>query len=154
MSIRSLLCAAALLIACRPAADEPPLFDVESEVDRWVAMWNTYDLHTVRELFLMDDAVTYFSSERDGLLVGPDTLLAHHAAMGFVEGGREPAQELWVEDVRASAFGPAAVVTATWFFGDRRAPADSIQYGPMTAVYVWAGDRYRIVHMHFADYRE
>ncbi len=72
--------------------------------------------------------------------------------MGFVEGGREPTQELWVRDVQAEVFGPTVVVTATWFFGDRSASADSLQRGPMTAVYVWTGDGYRIAHMHFAEY--
>ena len=154
MRARYLLGAAALFTACQPAADEAPPFNVDAELGRWVIMWNTYDLNTVQELFVMDDGVSYLSSEREGVLVGPDTLLAHHAGMGFVEGGSEPTQELWVGDAHASAFGPTAVVTATWFFGDRTAPADSIQRGPMTAVYVWSGDRYRIAHMHFANYEE
>jgi hypothetical protein len=74
--------------------------------------------------------------------------------MGFVAGGEAPAQELWVGDAHASVFGPTAVVTAKWYFGDRTAPPDSVQRGPMTAVYVWSSDRYRIAHMHFADYEE
>jgi hypothetical protein len=61
-----------------------------------------------------------------------------------------------LEDVHSDLFGTTAVVTAIWFFGDRGA-ADSGdpgagQRGPMTAVFVLDGDRYKIAHMHFAGY--
>ncbi len=71
--------------------------------------------------------------------------------MGFVAGGQPPAGALWVDEVESTVHGTTAVVTAVWYFGDREQP-DSVQRGPMTAVYVWAGDRYRIAHMHFANY--
>ena len=32
-------------------------------VDEWVAIWNSYDIPRVPELFLNDQRVTYFSSE-------------------------------------------------------------------------------------------
>jgi ketosteroid isomerase-like protein len=127
-------------------------FDAGAQVAEWVELWNTRDLARLDELFLADSRVTYFSSELEGLIQGPSAVRAHHEGFGFVDGGVEPEQELWVEDVRSSVFGSTAVVTAIWLFGDRAAPADSISRGPMTAVYTWADDGYRIAHMHFAEY--
>ncbi|NIO33197.1 MAG: DUF4440 domain-containing protein [Gemmatimonadetes bacterium] len=144
-----------LIAACGPT-DRPPAspetFDAESHVAAWVDLWNTGDLARVDELFLTDSSVTYFSSEREGLIEGFAAVRAHHEGFGFVDGGTQPEQELWVADVRSSMYGDVAVVGAIWQFGDRSAPVDSIQRGPMTAVYVRAGDRYRIAHMHFAEY--
>ncbi|MGD2153287.1 MAG: hypothetical protein PVG79_08455 [Gemmatimonadales bacterium] len=144
-----------LVASCGPAdrSPAPPeTFDVDAQVAAWVELWNTRDLALVDELFLNDSSVTYFSSEREGLIQGFDAVRAHHEGFGFVEGGTEPDQELWVEDVWSAVFGDAAVVGAIWLFGDRAAPPESISRGPMTVVYVWAGDRYRIAHMHFAEY--
>ena len=143
-----------LLAACGPT-DRPqarPEFDADTQVTAWLDMWNTRDLARVDELFLNDSSVTYFSSEREGLIQGFAALRAHHRGFGFVDGGTEPDQELWVADVRSSVYGEVAVVGAIWLFGDRSAPPDSISRGPMTAVYIWADGRYRIAHMHFAEY--
>jgi len=134
------------------AGTSPDIFDAEAHVAAWVQLWDTYDLTRVDELFLADTSLTYFSSEREGLIQGLAAVRAHHEGFGFIEGGKEPEQELWVEDVHSSALGTAAVVKGIWFFGDRSAPRDSVSRGPMTVVYVWADDRYRIAHMHFADY--
>jgi ketosteroid isomerase-like protein len=136
----------------RPPAS-PEAFDAEADVAAWVELWNTRDLARVDELFVNDSSVTYFSSEREGLIEGFAAVRAHHEGFGFVEGGTEPEQELWVEGVRSAVFGNVAVVGAIWQFGDRAAPPDSISRGPMTAVYTWTGDRYRIAHMHFAEYQ-
>jgi len=158
MRLRSGVARTALLLlvaACGPAdrSPAPPeTFDAEAQVAAWVELWSTRDLALVDELFVNDSSVTYFSSEREGLIEGFAAVRAHHEGFGFVEGGTEPDRELWVEDVRSTVFGNAAVVGAIWLFGDRAAPPDSIARGPMTIVYVWAGDRYRIAHMHFAEY--
>ena len=125
-------------------------FDVQ-HVDRWVELWNTYDLDKVDELFVSDARVTYFSSEKEGLVQGIEAVREHHRGFDFVSGGREADRELWVEDVRADAFGDTAVVTAIWFFGER-ANRGEAQRGPMTMVYVWEGEDYRIAHLHFAAY--
>ena len=141
--------------ACQSASDggsSQVAFDGQAHVDAWVQLWNTYDLSRLEELFLWDSTATYLSSEREGLIQGPGGIREHHSGMGFVDGGRPPEQELWVEDVQTSIYGTTAVVTAVWFFGDRAVPADSVQRGPMTMVYVHAGDGYRIAHMHFANY--
>jgi hypothetical protein len=47
-------------------------------VDDWVKFWNTYDLNQVEKLFLKDDRVTYFSSERQGVIKGYEALVRHH----------------------------------------------------------------------------
>ena len=39
-------------------------------LDRWVEMWNSYDLDEVTELFLDDPSLTYFSSEKQGSFGG------------------------------------------------------------------------------------
>ena len=117
----------------------------------WVELWRTYDLDRLDDLFWMDDRVTYFSSETEGLIRGGEALVEHHRGFGFVPGGVTPEQELWVEDVHATDLGESAVVGAVWFFGDRAARNDA-QRGPMSVVYSREGTRYRIAHMHFANY--
>jgi len=142
-----------------PEADSEPHqvpFDADAYVAAWSELWSTYDLDKVDALFLADPAPTYFSSEKEGLIVGLDAIREHHAGFGFVPGGSPPAIELWLEDVHATVFESTAVVNATWYFGDRAA-ADSgepgaVQKGPMTVVYVLDGDSYKIAHMHFAEY--
>lgn len=124
-------------------------FDASKWVDAWVEIWNTYDLNQVDKLFLQDERVTYFSSEKEGAVVGIDAVREHHRGFGFIEGGKEQPNKLWVEDVQISVFGGATVVTAIWFF---QKPDGSVQHGPVTIVYVKEGDEYRIAHMHFANY--
>ena len=131
-------------------------FDADTYVAAWTELWGTYDLDKVNELFLADPAPTYFSSEKEGLIVGLEAINEHHAGFGFVPGGSPPAIELWLEDVHATVFGSTAVVNAIWYFGDREAASSGdgggAQKGPMTAVYVLDGDRYKIAHMQFAEY--
>jgi hypothetical protein len=127
-------------------------FDADAHLAAWAEFWNTRDLTLLDELFLSDSNLTYFSSERVGLIQGPAAVREHHEGFGFVAGGMQPEQELWVEDVQSSVYGTAVVVTATWLFGDRSAPPDSISSGPMTVVYTRTNDRYQIAHMHFADH--
>ena len=132
-------------------APESPGFDAETAIGAWVELWATYDLGPLEDLFLDDARLTYFSSEKEGLMVGPDAIREHHVGFDFVEGGRAPEQELWVDDIHVSEFGTVAVVGATWYFGDRATP-DVASRGPMTVVYVNEGEGPRIAHMHFADY--
>jgi ketosteroid isomerase-like protein len=128
-----------------------PDFDAERLVARWVAMWNSYDLDLVDELFLTDERVTYLSSEREGLIRGIQAVREHHRGFGFVPGGKIPERELWVEEIDSSAFENSAIVTAVWFFGSRNRRGEA-QRGPMTLVYVKAGGGYRLAHLHFANY--
>ena len=139
-----------LLVALALAAAEP---DVDRLVARWVGLWNSYDLDVVDELFLQDSRVTYFSSEKEGLVRGIEAVREHHKGFGFVPGGKKAERELWVENVETDVFGETAVVTATWFFGSRSAPVAENQRGPMTLVLVRVDGRYRLAHLHFASYR-
>ena len=74
-------------------------------------MWNNYDLNQVDKLF--DSSSTYFSSERAGLIHGKDSLKKHHESFGFVAGGKESANKLWLEDIREQDLGTSKVVTAS-----------------------------------------
>jgi len=91
-------------------------FDTDRYVAAWVEMWNSYDLSMVDRLFLTDSRVTYFSSEKEGLITGIETVREHHREFGFVEGGKEQDNRLWVEELHTSVFGPTAIVTGIWFF--------------------------------------
>jgi ketosteroid isomerase-like protein len=123
-------------------------------IDAWVEMWNTYDLDGVGKLFLTDARVTYFSSETEGLIRGIDALVAHHEGFGFVPGGKEQANRLWLEDLNQEGFGTAVVVGAIWFFR-RGAEGDAApQRGPVTFVCVRDKGEWRIAHCHFANYIE
>lgn len=119
-------------------------------VDAWVALWNSYDLDQVGRLFLMDGRVTYFSSEKQGIVRGAEALLAHHAGFGFVPGGKESANRLWLEDRTLRMFTDCAIVTAIWCF--QRGGAGNVQRGPVTLVYVRAEDGWRIAHASFGNY--
>lgn len=121
----------------------------EEIVDEWVLIWNNYNLNMVRELFLDDERVTYFSSEKKGLIKGIDNLVEHHRGFGFVEGGKSPGNRLWLEDVMIEGFGESVVVKADWIF--QRKGSDKQQRGPVTIVYVLE-DKYRIAHAHFNNY--
>jgi hypothetical protein len=123
-------------------------------------MWNAYDLDRVRELFLDDARLSYLSSEREGVIHGMEALLEHHRGFGFVPGGKEQPNRLWVEEVGVDLFGAAAVLTGIWFF-QRGAPVGSDlsgepaalpQRGPVTFVCVFQGGRWWFVHMNFSDY--
>jgi len=119
-------------------------------VDQWVKLWNTYDLDEVRRLFLDDDRVTYFSSEKRGLIKGIDKLVDHHKEFGFVPGGKETGNRLWLKDVEIEEFTDSAVVKADWLF--QRKGSDEAQRGPVSIHYFKAGDGWLIAHAHFSTY--
>ncbi len=158
MRLRScieILAVVGILTGCQQTVgslNSPMPFDTETHIAAWIDLWRTYDLNRVDQLFLEDSTVTYFSSEREGLIKGFAAVREHHAGFGFSEGGGIPEQELWVEDLHTSIYGPTALVTGIWLFGNRQAAPDGVQRGPMTVVYVWDHDGYRIAHMHFAGY--
>jgi hypothetical protein len=145
----------AVLVCCTTAcflhAEKPELTPelVDSAIAEWVSMWNSYDLDDVSRVFVTDDRVTYFSSEREGLIVGFEAVLEHHRGFGFLSGGKDQDNKLWVEDVKVMNLGSSAAVAAIWLF--KRADG-TVQKGPMTAVYVVDGPTLRIVHLHFANY--
>jgi len=125
----------------------------EALVEEWVDMWNTYDLDRVGDLFLDDPGLTYFSSEREGVIRGMAALVEHHRGFAFIPGGMEQPNRLWVEELRSDLFGDAAVLTGIWYFmrgGDD--DATSPQRGPVTFVSIFREGRWWFVHMSFANY--
>lgn len=131
------------------ASDED--FNATKWVNAWVEIWNTYDLDQVDRLFLQDARVSYFSSEKEGAVIGIDAVREHHRGFGFVEGGKDQPNKLWLEDLHTSTFEDSTVVTGIWFF---QRSDGTLQRGPVTIVYVKKGGEFRIAHMHFANYPE
>jgi len=126
-------------------------FDVEKWVEKWVKFWNTYDLDQVDELFLQDDRLTYFSSEKEVVILGFNAVREHHKGFGFIPGGKDQPNKLWVEDLHFANFNSATVVTGIWYF---QKPDALIQRGPVTIVYIRQGDQLRIAHMNFSEYKD
>ena len=124
-------------------------FDAGNWVEKWVKIWNTYDLNQVDELFLQDNRLTYFSSEREGILLGIDAIRKHHEGFGFVAGGKDQTNKLWVEDLHSVNFDSSVVVTGIWYF---QRPDGTKQRGPVTIVYIQQDDLFRIAHMNFSNY--
>jgi hypothetical protein len=125
--------------------------EIEKCVEKWVNLWNTYDLSKVDELFLHDDRLTYFSSEKEGAIIGFDAVREHHKGFGFIPGGKDQPNKLWVEDLHFADFRSSAVVTGIWYF---QKPDEPKQRGPVTIVYIRQGDRFRIAHMSFSEYKD
>jgi ketosteroid isomerase-like protein len=125
------------------------MISTEQLLEAWVAVWNSYDLNQVDRLFLKDDRLTYFSSEKEGLIRGIEAVREHHRKFGFVEGGKVSENKLWLKDLQVSDFGPVAVAAAIWIF--RRASGQE-QRGPVTFVCVKEEGEYRLVHLHFSNY--
>jgi hypothetical protein len=131
-----------------PAADT----EIGALVERWVHMWNTYDLLLVDELFLADPRVSYFSSEKQGVIHGIEAVREHHRGFGFVPGGKSRGSRLWVEDVETDVIDGTAIVTGIWFFQRAGSGSEGLQRGPVTIVCIPHTDGLRIAHMHFATY--
>jgi hypothetical protein len=132
---------------------KPAEEDLQALVDSWVGMWNSYDLTMVDELFLQDSRVSYFSSEKEGLIQGIEDIRKHHAGFGFVDGGKSQANKLWVENVHIQNFGSAAVVAGIWYFQRASEDVESVQKGPFTFVCVRQGDKWRLAHLNFSEYK-
>jgi ketosteroid isomerase-like protein len=142
-----------LVAGCGPQTEtlHPPE-GPQALLDEWVGMWNSYDLNQVGQLFLNDHRLTYFSSEREGVIRGMEALVEHHEGFGFVPGGDERESKLWLEELETDVFGDAAVATAIWFFqSDPSAPQDP-QRGPVTFVCLWTDLGWRFTHMNFSAY--
>jgi hypothetical protein len=120
-------------------------------LDAWVAVWNSFDLDAIESLFVTDSTVTYFSSEREGLIVGWAQLLAHHEGFGFVPGGEVRESRLWLDDLQLHVAGTAVSAAAIWYF-QRTPEADSVMRGPVSFVLVPDSAGYRIQHANFGNY--
>ena len=129
-----------------PGADSPT-----DLLDAWLTMWRRYDLDRVRDLFLNDDALTYFPSDGEGVITGLDAVLTYHEGLGFAAGGFQPDGELWLEDVTVANLGESAVIGAIWHFGSRANRAAAGR-GPLTMVLTRTSSGFRISHVHFGNY--
>ena len=119
--------------------------------EAWLALWRRYDLDRVPEIFLEDETLTYFPSDAEGVRQGLEAVVQHHRDVGFVRGGFQPEQELWVEDPLIADFGDSAVITGVWYFGNRVA-REGAGHGPLTMVVVRTRNGYRISHLNLANY--
>jgi len=120
-------------------------------LDGWLEMWSEYDLDGVSALFVNDDALTYFASDREGVIQGFDAVLEYHRGLGFTAGGFDPENELWIEQATLSDFEESAVVTATWYFGTRLTRRIAGR-GPLTMVIARTASGYRISHVNLGNY--
>jgi len=126
--------------------------DVWEVLKKWVAFWNTYDLDEVDRLFLHSDRLTYFSSEKVGVITGFDAVKKHHEGFGFVPGGKDVLNQLWIDDVQVSIFGSTAVVTGIWYFQKDKGSSPKVQQGPFTFIYTADQGTLRLAHAHFSNY--
>jgi ketosteroid isomerase-like protein len=120
-------------------------------IDDWVKFWNTFDLNQVENLFLKDDRVSYFSSEKQSLIKGYKELIKHHEGFGFVKGGKVQLNKLWLEEIDIEDFGDSSIVSAIWFF--KRPNVEKPQKGPVTIVYERTTDGWSIAHANFGNYK-
>ena len=102
-------------------------------------------------LFAGDETLTYFASDREGLLEGIDAVRDYHADLGFVAGGFQPEQELWLEQVTISDFGDSAMIGAVWFFGNP-VNRQAAGRGPLTMVLTRSSSGLKIAHANFGNY--
>jgi imidazolonepropionase-like amidohydrolase len=123
----------------------------QQALEYWLALWRRYDLNQVGDVFLQDRSLTYFSNDSQGVKEGFDAVLAHHEELGFVRGGFQPENELWLENIVIADFDGSAVISAIWHFGHRVALADAA-LGPLTIVVVRTSTGYRISHVNMGNY--
>jgi hypothetical protein len=116
-------------------------------------MWNSYDLTMVDKLFLPDSDVSYFSSEKQGLIKGIDAVREHHVGFGFVDGGKNQENKLWVKDVHIQDYGSAAVISGIWYFQKASEDTETVQKGPFTFVCVQHKKEWCLAHLNFSEYK-
>jgi hypothetical protein len=124
--------------------------DIKYAINRWVRNWNNYDLSIISQLFLNDSRVSYFSSEKEGLIKGIKALIDHHKDFGFVKGGKDTGNKLWLMNIDCEIFNETAIVKAEWVF--QRKGSDQVQKGPVSLIYIIVDNEFRIAHAHFSNY--
>jgi len=90
--------------------------EVDQVIDDWLELWTSYDLNMVSEVFWKKDEVSYFSSEKQGLIKGFEALKEHHQGFGFIAGGKHVQSRLWLEEINLTLSSSTAVVSAIWYF--------------------------------------
>jgi imidazolonepropionase-like amidohydrolase len=120
-------------------------------LEAWLGMWRRHDLDMIDDVFLDDDVVTYYASDREGLIQGIDAIREYHAGLGFASGGFRPEMELWLERVNIADFGESAVIGAVWYFGDRL-DRRATGRGPLTMALARTVSGFKIAHVNFGKY--
>jgi len=68
-----------LLTACNMKKSKSLILDqkaaltqdgIKPVIDKWLELWETYDVNMLDEIFLQTEDLTYFSSEKEGLMIG------------------------------------------------------------------------------------
>ena len=108
-------------------------------------------LMDLRDVLLDDPSLTYFANDEEGTIEGIDAVLTYHEGLGFVSGGFQPENDLWLEDVLVAHFDETAVVSAVWHFGNRVLQSEAAR-GPFTMVIVRTRAGYRITHVNMGNY--
>ena len=122
---------------------------IDQLIETWISSWNTYDLSSIDRLFLNDMHLTYFSSEKQGVIKGFESVKEHHRGFGFIPGGKTSENKLWLEDIQMNLFESITVVTAIWLF---QKPGKPVQRGPVTFVCLKTAQDYRFIHLNFSTY--
>jgi hypothetical protein len=142
----------------RPVAEDdrrPPTLtgpaSAQDALDGWLRAWRRYDLDGLADVLLQDRALTYFANDEEGTLEGFDAVQAYYEGLGFVSGGFQPENELWLEDILIADFEETAVVSAVWHFGSRLMRTDAA-LGPFSMVVVRTSSGYRISHVNMGNY--
>ena len=135
-----------------PTSDNNLIPFNNSVIKQWVDSWESYDLNMVDKLFHKN--ITYFSSEKEGLIKGLENVREHHAGFGFVPGGIKHANKLWLEDIIISDHFNVVIVSAIWYFDKTTDSGNELQKGPVSFVYLKTQDTYKIVHINFSNYME
>lgn len=126
------------------------MVEIKKLVEHWVKTWNNYDANLVNTLFLDDERVTYFSSEKKHLIKGISNLIEHHKELGFIPGGKENKNKLWLEELEIQEYGLTVIVKGVWLF--KKEESEKTQKGPVSMVYIDEGKGHRIAHAHFSNY--
>jgi len=124
---------------------------VQDALDGWLRAWRRYDLDGLADVLLQDRALTYFANDEEGTLEGFDAVRAYYEGLGFVSGGFQPENELWLQDVLVADFEETAVISAVWHFGSRLMRTDAAR-GPFSMVVVRTSSGYRISHVNMGNY--
>lgn len=120
-------------------------------LNAWLNLWRRYDLDALDDVFLMDPALTYFASDREGVIEGWEAVRSYYEEQGFVRGGFPVTDELWLENTVITDFDESAVVSAVWRFGNRVTPEASGR-GPFSMVIVKTNSGFRVSHVNMSNY--
>jgi len=134
-----------------PAVPTAGPASAQAALNGWVQAWRRYDLDRLGEVLLQDATLTYFANDEEGTIEGFAAVREYYEGLGFVPGGFQPENELWLENVVVADFENSAVVSAMWHFGSRLMRTEAAR-GPFSMVVVRTSDGFRISHVNMGNY--